>query len=228
MQGAFSEYVIVDPCQIVHLPDALSMDEGALLEPIGIAFHALELASLKIGESVAVFGAGSIGLLTLAMAKLAGAGETFIFDKLPYRLEIAKNLYRVDHAVNSGAMDPVEYIKKHTNNRGVDISIEAAGAQETFWWTFESARIGGRCYLIGIPEADIIHFDPHTLRRRELLVQNVRRSNFSLERCRHIIQQGKIRIAHLVTHHFPLEKIAEAFDITSQYRDGVLKTIINP
>lgn len=76
------------------------------------------------------------------MAKLAGAGETFIFDKLPYRLEIAKNLYRVDHAVNSGAMDPVEYIKKHTNNRGVDISIEAAGAQETFWWTFESARIG--------------------------------------------------------------------------------------
>jgi threonine dehydrogenase-like Zn-dependent dehydrogenase len=204
----------------------MSFDEAALLEPMCVACHANVLAQIQKNETIAIFGAGAIGLLTLAIAKAHGAGESFIFDEHDYRLSCAKNKYHADHAVNVRDLDPIDYIQKHTNGRGVDVSFEAAGAPESFESALEAARIGGRVLIIGIPAQDRISFNAHSLRRRELLVQNVRRSNGETRQCIDLINQRRIKIGNLATHHFPLERIAEAFDVVAGYKDNAVRAMI--
>jgi L-iditol 2-dehydrogenase len=226
MEGAFQEYLVVHARQLARLPDSLSHDEGAILEPLGVAYHAMMLADAGPADTVAIFGAGPIGLLTLAMAKARGVPETFIFDRLQDRVDFASRVYGADHAVVTTATDPLAYITEHTKGRGVTVAVEAGGEQQTCSWTYESAAIGGRCMMIGIPEVDEISYDPHMVRRRELLVQHVRRSNLALEPCIELIERGRINVKPLATHHYPLERITEAFELVSGYRDGVLRAMV--
>ncbi len=226
MPGAYAEYVLCESRQLVKLPDHVSFDEGAMLEPLGVGLHAVRLAQLTPGQSVAIFGAGPIGLVTLAMARAAGAGEIFIADRLEYRLEFASERYQVDHAINTTKTDPVPYIMEQTGGRGLDCTFEAAGEQETFAWTIDSARIGGKALLIGIPEIDAITLDPHGMRRKELIVQNVRRSNKTLETCVELVGRGAVSVGPVVTHHFPLSRITDAFETAATYADGVIRAMI--
>ena len=134
--------------------------------------------------------------------------------------------YNADHCIIPKDTNPIDYIREHTKGRGVDISIEAAGTAQTFEWAFEAARIGGRVTLIGIPAEDRISFNAHSLRRRELLVQNVRRSNQTLEPCIKLVESGALSLQGLATHHFALDNIATAFDVASGYKDGVIRAMI--
>jgi L-iditol 2-dehydrogenase len=208
------------------IPDAMNFDEASVLEPLGVAYHAVKLSKIVPGESVAIFGCGAIGLLTMAMAKAFGAGETFIADRLQYRLDFASQVYGPDHVINTATDDPVAFVKEKTNGRGVDVSFEAAGEQATFSATFESARIGGRSMLIGIPEVDTISFNPHTARRRELQVWNVRRSSQALKPCIDLIGRGDVKIDRIPTHHFSLDEITRAFEIVRGYQDNVIRAMI--
>jgi L-iditol 2-dehydrogenase len=226
MPGAFQEFLALDENQLLPVPGSMSFNESALLEPMGVAHHANVLARVQSNETVAIFGAGAIGLLTLALAKANGAGEVFIFDEREYRLFRAKSDYHADHAVSVRDCDPIDYIQKHTNGRGVDVSFEAAGRPESFESALETARIGGRVYIIGIPAQDRISFNAHSLRRRELLVQNVRRSNGETRQCIDLVKQGRIKIDQLATHEFSLERIAEAFDVVAGYKDKVIRAMI--
>jgi L-iditol 2-dehydrogenase len=204
----------------------MSFDDGALLEPMGVAYHAIALSHIQNNDTVAIFGAGAIGLLTLALAKLKHCGTVFIVDNVIHRLDFAADNYHADHIVVSKDCDPIDYIREHTKGRGVDISIEAAGSTQTFEWAFEAARIGGRVLLIGIPVDDRVSFNAHSMRRRELLVQNVRRSNQTLEPCIKLVESGALSLQGLATHHFELENIATAFDVASGYKDGVIRAMV--
>ena len=226
MPGALQEFVAVDERQLCAVPAGMSFDEAALLEPMAVAYHAISLSRIERGETIAIFGAGAIGLLNLVVAKAFGAGETFIFDKIDSRLEYAKKVYFADHSVNVSAGDPVEYLLDATYGRGVDIAFEAAGAHETFEWSFKAPRPGGKTLIIGIPRGDRISFDAHFLRRRELLIQNVRRSNGELTQCIDLVSKGAIKIKSLATHHFPLKQIEKAFEIAAGYRDGVIRAMV--
>jgi L-iditol 2-dehydrogenase len=227
--GAFQKYLALEECQLVKIADSLSFEEAALLEPMGVAFHAVvNLAKIQKGDDIAVFGAGAIGLLTLAVAKLYGCGKAFIVDPLDYRLNFALEHSGADFAVNPEKDDALAFIMDKTGGRGVDISFEAAGAQQSFEMTFESAAIGGKALLIGIPETDRISFDPHTMRRKELQIMNVRRSNKTLHDCAALAASKEIDLAPYATHRFPLEQIDEAIKTTGNYRDNVIRTIINP
>ena len=226
LPGAFQEFLAFDEKQVIKIPDSLSFDEAALLEPMGVACHAVALAHIQKNETIAVFGAGAIGLLTLAIAKEYGAGESFIFDEHDFRLTHAKNEFHADHAVNVRDYDPIDYIQKQTTGRGVDVSFEAAGSSQSFEGALETARIGGRVFIIGIPAQDRISFNAHSLRRRELLVQNVRRSNGETRQCIDLLNQGRLKIGNLATHHFPLERIAEAFEVAAGYKDNVVRAMI--
>ncbi len=226
MPGAFSDYLVCEERQLFRLPDSVSYDEGALLEPLGVAYHTICLSELKPSQSIAIYGAGPIGLLILAVARAAGIGTTFIFDRLAYRLEFARSHFLVDHAVDTTRVDPTQYIQSNTNGRGVDLSVEAAGEQDTLTWTLAAARIGGRAMIVGIPEKDLLTIDPHDMRKKELLVQNVRRSNRALEPSIDLVRRGAVNIAPLASHHFGPDQIAEAFETVSQYRDGIIRAII--
>jgi L-iditol 2-dehydrogenase len=193
---------------------------------MGVAYHANVLARLQKNETIAIFGAGAIGLLTLAIAKALGAGKTFIFDEHDYRLSCAKNEYHADHVINIGDHNPINYIQEHTKRRGVDVSFEAAGHPESFEGTLECARIGGRALIIGIPDQNRISFNARSLRRRELLVQNVRRSNGETRQCIDLLNQGRLKIDKLATHYFSLERIAEAFEMAAGYKDNVVRAMV--
>jgi L-iditol 2-dehydrogenase len=227
--GAFQKYLALEECQLVKIPDSISFEEAALLEPMGVAFHAVvNLAKIRKGDDVAIFGAGAIGLLTLAVAKLYGCGNAFIVDPLDYRLDFARKHAGADFTVNPDKEDALAFIMEKTNGRGVDVSFEAAGAQQSFEMTFESVAIGGKALLIGIPEIEKISFDPHSMRRKELQIMNVRRSNKTLHKCVELAAAKEIDLGPYATHSFPLEQIDEAISITGNYRDNVIRTIINP
>jgi len=226
MPGAFQEFIALDARQLFRIPASMNFNEAAILEPAGVACHAVNISAIQAGQSVAVFGAGAIGLLTLGIAKIKGAKKTFIFDKIPARLSIAKKIYGADHAVDVREADPLEYIANATGARGVDIAFEAAGKQQTIDWSFAAACSGGKTLLIGIPDGDRIFFNPHLLRRKELLVQNVRRSNGELAECIELFKSGALPLKNLATHHFPLEQAQKAIQLAASYKDGVIRAMV--
>lgn len=229
MQGAFQEHILVKASQLFKIPDSISFDEAALLEPLGVAYHIIaELAELQFGETVAVFGAGPIGLLTLAFAKYSGASVAYITDPLDYRLQFAESYAGADGTIDPSSFDVVDSIMELTNGRGVDIAIDAAGTQQSVDHAMACATIGGRALLAGIPEVDILEYNPHLIRRKELRIFNVRRSNKALEQCIPLIEEGCMDIKPYTTHNFKLDQVAEAFDIAANYKDGVIKAMINP
>ncbi|MBN1307398.1 MAG: alcohol dehydrogenase catalytic domain-containing protein [Chitinispirillaceae bacterium] len=225
--GAFQEYLALHESQLVKIPDGMRFDEAALLEPLGVGYHAVTLSALKPGDGVAVFGAGAIGLCTLALAKACGAGETFLFDRVQHRLDFAEKHVAPDHLINVSSINPLGYIKEKTGGRLVDIVYEAAGSAQTFGWAFEASRIGGKVMLIGIPPEDFVGFNPHTLRRREILVINVRRSNRALHPCISLIERKTVTIAPMATHHFPLRQIAGAMRVAETYEDGAVRVMVS-
>jgi L-iditol 2-dehydrogenase len=227
--AAFQEYLALKESQLEKIPDSVSYDEAAMLEPLGIAYHAVvTLAQLKPGETVAVFGAGPIGLLTLAMAKIRGCGTAFITDPLKYRLDFASEFCDADFIASPGDTDVLDFIMEKTRGRGVDVTFDAAGCEQSINHTFDAAAIGGRAMLIGIPEVDTISYNPHRMRRKELSIINVRRSNLALEPCLELVTSGKIDLKPFITHHFSLEEIQTAFYLVDHYQDGVIRAMVNP
>ncbi len=227
--GAFQPFLKLKSSQLFKIPDSMGFDEAALLEPLGVAYHIVaDLAELQYGETIAVFGGGPIGLLTLAFAKYSGASMAYVSDPLDYRLLFAETYAGADGTLDPTRFDVVDSIMELTNGRGVDVAVDAAGTQQSIDHTLACARIGGRALLAGIPEADVIEYNPHAIRRKELRVLNVRRSNMALEQCVPFIEAGGMDLKPYATHNFDLEHVGEAFDVVANYKDGVIKAMINP
>jgi L-iditol 2-dehydrogenase len=220
--GAMSEYFAA-PRHLLHpVPAGFDADDAAMLEPLGVAIHALDLARLKPMESVAVLGAGPIGLLLLQVARASGAGDLYAIDPLSYRAQAAKELGA--DAV-SGNLDA---IREWTDGRGVDVVLEATNSPIGPQHAAEVARIGGRVILVGIPEGDEINLKASTVRRKGLTFKMSRRMKHVYPRAIHMVERGLVKLKPLVTHSFPLERAAEAFALQADYRDGVLKSMIHP
>lgn len=225
VDGAYCERVNVPAPNVFLLPDTLSDAEGALLETLGIGLHAVDLSHLRAGQTVAVFGTGPVGLVTLAVARTAGATRLFAVDLLPWRLEIARQL-GADQTFVAGETDPAAAIWEATRGRGVDVALEAAGAAETPQQCAEVVKIGGTVVIIGIPADDSLSFQHTTVRRKGLTIKLCRRMKHTYPRAIDLMASGRIDLKPLLTHTFPLERIGEAFDLVEGYRDGVVKAVI--
>ena len=197
-----------------------------MLEPFGVAHHAVSLARLNPGSNVAVFGAGAIGLCILHAALFAGAGRTFVIDPLPYRLDFAKRLYGADRTIDDSAVDAVAFIRDATGGRGVDVVFDAAGKERAVQAAMDVAAPGGRVVLVGIPTYDFVSYNPHVARTKELTLINVRRSNQTLRTCLDLLDCGRIKLKPMVTHRFALSDIQHAFEVASEYGDGVIKAMV--
>ena len=221
--GALREWMAWSQKSLFPLPDSISDDEGALLEPLGVAIHAIDLGKVKPGMSVGVFGCGPIGLLILQMAKLSGAVNIIATDKLAHRVEAAK-AFGADRAVFANEGLELEEIGMATNGRGVDVAFEAAGTQEAVDAAFAAVVPGGKVVLAGIPDDDKTSFSASTARRKGLTIKLVRRMKHTYPRAIELVSKGLVDVHSLVTHRFPLEQTAEAFRV-AQRREG-LKIII--
>jgi L-iditol 2-dehydrogenase len=214
------------PEECLHpLPDDLSEADGAMLEPLGVAIHAVDLAHLRPGMTAGVFGNGPIGLLILQMARLAGAVRLYATDLLPARLEAAEDfgaqqVYLADHLQEAAA------ILAETEGRGLDVVFEAAGENEAVEAAIACAKPGGTVILAGIPGEDRTAFSASIARRKGLTIKLVRRMKLTYPRAIDLVASGLVDVHSLVTHCYPLSDFQTAFETASQ-RKG-LKVIVQP
>lgn len=225
VDGVFAEYTAMPAENCFPLPPEFGPVEGAMLEPLGTAIHTVDLAHLRAGYTVAVLGAGPIGLLIAAVAKASGAGAIYMTEPLAYRRQFALD-YVADAALNPDEMDVAAEIMHLTGGRGVDVAFEAAGAPETCNQAATVTRIGGKVIVTGIPWDDTMTFTAATTRRKGLTIKLVRRMKHTYPRAIRLVQTGMVDVKSLATHTFPLERIAEAFEIVAAYDDGVLRAMI--
>jgi L-iditol 2-dehydrogenase len=225
IDGVFAEYTLMPAENCFPLPEGFGPIEGAILEPLGIAIHSVDLAHLKAGQTVAVLGAGPIGLLIAAVAKAAGASEILMTEPLAHRRQFALE-YIADTVLNPDNVDIVAEIKRVTGGRGVDVAFEAAGESDTPQQAAAVARIGGKVIVAGIPADDTMNLRAFTARVKGLTIKLVRRSKHTYPRAIRLVQTGMVDVKPLATHLFPLERIDEAFELVAAYDDGVLRAMI--
>ena len=221
--GSLREWMAWNIKSLFPIPDSLSDDEGAMLEPLGVAIHTVDLGKLKAGMTVGVFGCGPIGLLIIQMAKLSGAANIIATDKLPHRVEAAKALGATNAFLAEDGRE-LEMIRALTAGRGVDVAFEAAGTPDAVDTSFAAVSIGGKVILAGIPDDDKTLFTASVARRKGLTIKLVRRMKHTYPRAIELVAKGLVDVHSLVTHRFPLERAAEAFQV-AQRREG-LKIII--
>jgi len=197
------------PEKCLHpIPNTLSDSDGCMLEPLGIAIHAVDLGKIRTGMRIGVFGCGPIGLLIIQTAKAAGATEIIVTEPLPHRMAAAKKL---------GAIPWLP-------GEEVDVAFECAGANKAVEDAFLAVKPGGRVVLVGIPKNDQTLFTASVARRKGLTILLVRRMKFTYPRAIKLIQSGQVDVHTLITHKFPLDDIGQAF-ATAQRRDG-LKIVV--
>jgi L-iditol 2-dehydrogenase len=222
--GSLSQWLHMPARTCFPLPEAVDDITGALLEPLGIAIHAVDLAKIRVADSVAILGAGCIGLTILKLAKLSGAQPIFISDKFPWRLALAERLGAIP--INCDAVDSAQTVLEMTQGRGVDVAIEAAWADHSVQQAAEMARMGGRLVIVGISEDNLLAFNHSVVRRKGLTIRLARRMKHTYPRSLSLVQSGAINLLDMVSHRFPLEQTPHAFALNTEYQDEVVKAVI--
>ncbi len=223
--GFFREFVNLPASNFLPIPAQISSDQATLIEPLAIGLHSLSLALIQPGETVAVFGAGPIGLLTIAALKAAGVGRIWAVEPVAHRRELAKNIGA--HVALEPA-EAVQEILQRTGKRGVDCAIDCAAKEDTSNQAVQVARNAGRVLLTGIHSGRLVSLEGSAMRRKELTIFNVRRSNHESHAALELLAAHTEWFAPLVTHTRAMDHIAEAFKIANHYQDGVGKMIVRP
>ncbi len=224
MDGCMCEYIVMPEKCCITTADRLSLDEAALCEPFAIGVYTIKRSGLAKGQKAAILGSGPIGLSCLVAAKIQGAADVYMTDKLDYRVEFAKKT-GASWAANPDKEDVVAGIAKLEPD-GVDVACECAGQQETLDEAVEILRPGGTLMLIGIPEFDRVSFAIDRIRRKEITLINIRRQNHCTEEAMKLVASGAAKIEHFATHRFTLEQAKDAFELVAGYGDGVIKAMI--
>ena len=233
IDGCQAEYVLVPDAMgnLASVPDSLT-DEQVLMCPdvMSTGFSGAERGGIKIGDMVAVFAQGPIGLCATAGAKLLGASTIIAVDRLPERLAMARRLGS-DHVVDFSQANPVEEILRLTDGRGVDVAIEALGTQATFEACLRVLRPGGTLSSLGVYSSDLsIPLDAFAagLGDHTIVTTLCPGGKERMRRLMAVIESGRVDLGAMVTHRFKLDDIEGAYDLFANQRDGVFKVAITP
>ncbi|MCP5117356.1 MAG: alcohol dehydrogenase catalytic domain-containing protein [bacterium] len=222
--GLFREYAVIPARNADPFPDGVSFARATLIEPVSVMVHVLEMVEIRLGDTVAIMGAGPIGMLCATMAKAAGASAIFIADKVRHRLELAKAM-GADVGIHTQSDSVHETVRDATRDRGVDVAIEASGSMDGLNTAIRLARPGGQVVVIGItPDRDGT-IDIGTLMANELRLQTIKKSNHKGSAAVRLVESGRIPDA-LITHRMPLTETPAAFELLADYSDGVGKVVI--
>lgn len=233
MNGAQAEYVLVPFAQanLAKIPDELRDEQVVLLSDIAsTGISAVESADVQIGDAVAVFAQGPIGLCATAGAKLKGASLVIGVESDPIRAEMARKM-GADVIVNYEEHDVVAEIRGLTDGKGVDVAVEALGTQQTFENALRVLRPGGTLSSLGVysgklsipGEAFAAGLGDH-----RIVTTLCPGGKERMRRLMELVRHGKLDLTPLLTHTFPLERIAEAYELFGNRREGVIKVAIRP
>ncbi|MFH1717146.1 MAG: galactitol-1-phosphate 5-dehydrogenase [Planctomycetota bacterium] len=224
--GAFAQYVAVPSWIVSKIPDHMSFVDAALLEPASIGTHAANRAPISGGDTVAVIGAGTIGLFILQAAKLRGAAKTIAVDIDDFRLDVAKKL-GADVLVNPTESDLKEAVLKETEDKGANVTLEAVGYAKTFADAVSITRMGGHVVAVGNLEKKA-EFDLQEFIARELTFAGSYASSGEFRDCIELVASGKINVKPLISGVLPLEEGPGAFDRLLKGEENLLKIVLEP
>ncbi|GAA0270791.1 NAD(P)-dependent alcohol dehydrogenase [Alteraurantiacibacter aestuarii] len=233
IDGAQAEYLLVPDAManLAPVPDGLS-DEQVLMCPdiMSTGFSGAESGKVRIGDTVAVFAQGPIGLCATAGAFMMGATTIIAVESVPARMAMARKM-GATHVVDFSKVDPVDEIRRITDGRGVDVSIEALGLQQTFEGALRVLRPGGTLSSLGVYSSDLsIPLDAFSagLGDNRIVTTLCPGGKERMRRLMESVASGRVDTAQLVTHHYPLDSIEDAYELFAHQRDGVLKVAIRP
>jgi len=223
-EGCLAEYVVMPEACCFPLGRSMSLEQGALAEPLSIGLYATRLAGVLPAWKIAVLGTGPIGLSVILCAKALGVEKIYATDRIQARLDAARRAGAIwtgnpEKEDVRGAIADAEPLL-------LDAVFECCGQQEALDQAVEILKPGGRLAIVGIPETDRVSFSIDLLRRKEISIQNVRRQNECFQEAINLIESGKVKPDFMVTHRFRLEHAKEAFDLVASYGDGVVKAMI--
>ena len=224
--GTASEYFAVDAKKVLKLPDALSFDEGAMVEPLAVAVHALGRAGDVEGKKILVLGAGPIGNLVAQAAKGLGAEAVMITDLSDYRLEKAKEC-GVDYCINTEKQNIGKALAENFGPYKADLILECIGINPTMTQAINNARKGTDIIVVGV-FGDKANIDLGFVQDRELrLIGTAMYQEKDYVKAIELIEQGKIRLKNLITNHFAFKDYLKAYELIEAKKDRVMKVIIN-
>lgn len=222
--GAVADFRVLPARNCLPIPDSLSLDDAALIEPLSVGLHSVRLGNLKDGERIGVFGCGPIGLSVLLCAKTqAEAITAYATDLFDERLAVAQRCGA--DWTGSAKQSVVDNILEQ-EPFGLDCIFECSGDPACIDQAMRVLTPGGRLIMVGIPATPDLTFDVHRMRTGELTFRNVRRQEACMEPVLRMMADGHINADALVTHHVPLEQIEPAFEMVAAYGDGVIKAMV--
>ncbi|KPK82389.1 MAG: hypothetical protein AMS27_14635, partial [Bacteroides sp. SM23_62_1] len=223
--GSLSEYIVMPENSCYPVPDHMSFNEAALSEPLSISLYSLKLYGIPLtGKSLGILGCGPIGMGVLLLAKVLDADRIYVTDKIDDRLQLAAN----SGASWTGNPDNEDIVKAIAEREPLmlDAVFECCGQQEAMDQAIKLLKPGGKIILIGIPEFDYWSLSADLIRRKEICLQNVRRQNECIQPLLDMIANGTVNAQKMITHNFPFDRTKEAFDLVAEYKDGVMKAMI--
>ncbi|MEV2221823.1 zinc-binding dehydrogenase [Nocardia vinacea] len=227
VNGGFAEYVVNHVSTLHRLPDSVDFDAAVVLTTVGSVMHAFDvLGSLVVGASVAVIGPGPIGLLAVQVARQLGADPVALVGTRASRLELGKQ-FGADVVLNSRAVDAVAAVRDLTGGRGADIVLECSGAAPAVDQAIHMAKRSGKVVLVGFFEQPVLADLNHAV-MNGISLQTVRgEGTGSVARAVSLASQGRLNTDALVTHHFALGDIGEAFDTYAERRGDAIKVMLD-
>jgi L-iditol 2-dehydrogenase len=224
--GAFAEYVAVPERIVFRLPDAVSFEQAAMVEPVSVAVHAVNLTPVRLADTAVVVGAGMIGLLVIQAVKLAGCGRVFAVDLDDARLALAREL-GAEETFNAKSCDVKAELLARTNGRGADVALEAVGATQPIATAIACLRKGGALTLVGnvSPNVDL---PLQAVVTRELRVQGSCASSNDYPACIDLMSRGAMRVDRLITARVPLDEGASWFERLYAHEPNLMKVILRP
>ncbi len=226
VDGAWADYVTVRSDFLFKIPDEMTYEEGALLEPLSVGYHAMNRGNVKPSDILFITGLGPIGLLTVQAAKMFGVTKIYGSDIVPLRKQVAEQM-------GVTVIDPLkenvsEKLKEYTNGVGVDVIIETSGNSHVISNTIKQVNRGGRVVLIGLPTTTDIPIDIPHLIDSEIDVFGVFRYVNTYPALIQSLSRSKLDIEKIITHKYALTDIKEALEVARTQKDESIKVMIYP
>ena len=225
--GAFADYTVVPSVVAYKIPEELSDEQGAVLEPLGVAVHTVERSGLRVGNSVAVTGCGPIGLLVIAVARAAGATQIVATDVVDYRLDLARQMGATT-TLNPGNTDVAEQVKQITGGMGVDNVFEASGNSQALETSLEILRKRGTLVVVGVhAKTPSLNLLENVIFKEASIVGTFGREIWGTwHRTAALLKSEKIDVKPILTHRFSLDEMDDAFQAAKSGESG--KILLSP
>ena len=225
ISGCLSEYIIMPEDSLFHIKDSMTMQQAAISEPLAIGVYAVKKSIPMQNKTVGILGCGPIGMSVYLPARAQGAGNIYVTEKIPERIEIAKKAGA--NWIGNPITDNIVQEIMNLEPGGLDVVFECCGQQEALDQAIDLLAPGGKLMLVGIPSKSRIDFSIDSLRRKEICIQNVRRQVDCVQDSLNMIDNKIFDVDFMATHHFKFEESKNGFDIVANYKDGVMKAIID-